>query len=63
MPGFRLRLENSYWSKGFFNVGVDFQRFVTMTAGPFDVYLEDAGKAERACRERALTCPVLHGCR
>lgn len=36
MASFRLRLENTYWLKGFFNINVDFQRFVTMTDGPIE---------------------------
>jgi hypothetical protein len=39
MVGFRLRLEDTYWSKGFFNVPVDFQRFLSQQDGPLDIYL------------------------
>lgn len=44
MLAFSVRLGNTYWSKGFFNVSVDFQRHLTMTEGPFDIYLGDASK-------------------
>jgi hypothetical protein len=42
MATFRLKLENAYWSKGFFNVTVDYERFITMTEGPIEIYLGDA---------------------
>jgi hypothetical protein len=42
MASFQLRLEKTYWSKGFFNVGVDHQRFVTMREGPLDIFLGDS---------------------
>lgn len=42
MLSFTLRLEDTYWSKGFFNVPVDFERFLTTTEGPFEIFLRDA---------------------
>ena len=45
MVSFDLRLEETYWSKGFFNVPVDFERFLTTADGPLDVFLGDSGKA------------------
>jgi hypothetical protein len=44
MPRFELRLQNTYWQKGFFNVPVDFQRFVTMEDGPIDLYRGDSAE-------------------
>ncbi len=41
MISFDLQLFDSYWSKGFFNVGVDFQRYLAQDAGPIDIYLQD----------------------
>ncbi len=46
MPSFHLRLEDTYWLKGFFNVPVDYQRFVTMDEGPIDIFLGDAAVAQ-----------------
>jgi hypothetical protein len=45
MVSFNLRLEDSYWSKGFFNVPVDFERFITSTDGPCDLFLGDSATA------------------
>jgi len=64
MPSFRLRLEDTYWSRGFFNVGVESERYVTMTEGPFDVYLEDAavpiaGRVSRSANRNAT--PRIYG--
>lgn len=64
MASFQLRLENSYWAKGFFNVGVDHQRFVTMTEGPFDLFLGDAlapvvGRVTRSDNRNAT--PRIYG--
>jgi hypothetical protein len=39
---FKLRLEQTYWSKGFFNVPVDFERFLSHDDGPVDIFLGDA---------------------
>ena len=39
MVSFNLRLEDTYWSKGFFNVPVDYERFLTTTDGPMDIFL------------------------
>jgi len=64
MPTFPLRLEKTYWLRGFFNVGVDFQRFVTATDGPFDLYLGDAvmptsGRVSR--RDNTNATPRIFG--
>jgi hypothetical protein len=42
MVSFTLQLGESYWSKGFFNVPVDVERYLTMTEGPVDIFLEAA---------------------
>jgi len=44
MIKFNVRLGDTYWSKGFFNVSVDFERYLTMTEGPIDIFLGDAKK-------------------
>lgn len=44
MVGFELRLEDTYWSKGFFNVPVDFQHFLSAKDGPVDIYLGAAAR-------------------
>jgi hypothetical protein len=42
---FNLRLEQTYWSKGFFNVPVDFERFLSPEDGPVDIFLGSASVA------------------
>ena len=64
MASFDLRLENSYWSNGLFNVGVDFERFLTQDDGPVDIYLEDeteplSGRITRSANKNAT--PRVHG--
>ena len=44
MVSFNLRLEDTYWSKGFFNVPVDFERFLTTRDGMIDILVGDAAK-------------------
>jgi hypothetical protein len=44
MINFNLRLGDTYWSKGFFNVSVDFQRYLTMAEGPIDIFLGDGAR-------------------
>jgi hypothetical protein len=39
MVVFKLRLEQTYWSKGFFNIPVDFERFLSHDDGPVDIFL------------------------
>ncbi len=58
MVGFELRLEDTYWSKGFFNVPVDFERFLSRDDGPVDIYLGDAatptaGRMSRSAQQNA----------
>ena len=64
MASYNLKLVDTYWSKGFFNVSVDFQRFVTMTDGPLDIYLGDAaepiaGRVSRTANQNAT--PRVYG--
>lgn len=64
MASFRLRLENTYWLNGFFNINVDFQRFVTMTDGPIDIYIGDSsqavvGRVSRTANQNAT--PRIYG--
>lgn len=44
MINFDVRLGDTYWSKGFFNVSVDFQRYLTMTEGLIKIFLGDAAQ-------------------
>ena len=64
MPSFQLRLENTYWSKGFFNVGVDNQKWVTETEGPYQLFLGDqtvpiTGRVSRSANQNAT--PRIYG--
>ena len=64
MASFNLRLEDTYWSKGFFNVSVDFQRFLTSTDGPLDLFLGNAtqpvrGRISRSANRNAT--PRVYG--
>ena len=64
MPSFQLRLENTYWSKGFFNVGVGSQQWVTTTEGPFQLYLGNeavpiTGRVSRSANQNAT--PRIYG--
>ena len=45
MAAFTLRLEDTYWLKGFFNVPVDVERFVSDSDGAVDLFLGDAPTA------------------
>lgn len=44
MIKFNVRLGEAYWSKGFFNVSVDFERYLTTTEGPIEIFIGDATK-------------------
>ncbi len=44
MTTFNLRLGDTYWSKGYFNGSVDFERFLTTTDGPIDIFLGNDAK-------------------
>ena len=59
MVVFRLRLEHTYWSKGFFNVPVDFERYLSHDDGPVDIFLGNARLATpgRMTRTRTATGP------
>jgi hypothetical protein len=43
MPVFHLKLQQTYYAKGFFNVLVDYDRFVRRTEGPLRLRLGTAG--------------------
>lgn len=45
MVVFKLRLEQTYWSKGFFNVPVDFERFLSLDDGAIEIFLGSASMA------------------
>jgi hypothetical protein len=58
MPTFPLKLQETYWKKGFFNVTVRHQGFVTMTEGPIEIYLGEsaqpiAGRVSRSANQNA----------
>ncbi|HYT73509.1 MAG TPA: hypothetical protein VEL79_02065 [Vicinamibacterales bacterium] len=58
MIKFELRLRDTYWSNGFFNVSVDFQRYITMTDGPIQIFLGDidtpvVGRISRSANRNA----------
>jgi len=43
MPIFNLKLQQTYFKKGFFNVIVDYDRYVRKTEGPIRLRLEPGG--------------------
>lgn len=47
MPIFPLKLHKTYLEQGFFNVTVDFDRFVRQTEGPVELVLLADGKEQR----------------
>lgn len=64
MNAFRVRLENTYWDKGFFNVPVDYERFLTNAEGPLVIFLADnaesiAGRISRTANNNAT--PRIYG--
>lgn len=66
MVGFKLTLGQEYWSKGFFNVPVDFERFLSHEDGPIDLYLGTAteptpGRMSRSANRNAT--PRVFGSR
>jgi hypothetical protein len=48
MPLFRLTLEKTYYRQGFFNVTVDFDRFIRPTEGPVELILGTCGLRSRS---------------
>lgn len=44
MPIFTLRLQPTYYKMGFFNVTVDFDRYVRSSEGPVQLRLGDSGQ-------------------
>ena len=65
MASLIFQLMKTYSEKGFFNVGVDYQRFVTMQDGPFDIFLGDStepivgGRVNRSANQNAT--PRIYG--
>jgi hypothetical protein len=64
MVGLKLRLEETYWAKGFFNVPVDYERFLSHDDGPVDIFLENAdeprpGRMSRSANRNAT--PRVYG--
>ena len=58
MVVFKLRLEQTYWLKGFFNVPVDYERFLSHDDGPVDIFLGNAveptpGRMSRSANRNA----------
>ncbi len=59
-----LRLENTYWAKGFFNVPVRFERLIAPNDGPIEIYLGNSsipvrGRIDR--RANLNNTPRIHG--
>src|SRR5687768_789640 len=44
MPVFNLKLHDTYYKKGFFNVPVNFERYVRRDNGPVDLVLGASGQ-------------------
>ena len=44
MPIFKLKLHKTYYRRGFFNIKVDFDRFVRNTDGPIELVLGKSGE-------------------
>ena len=62
LPFFRLRLEDTYWTNGFFNVNVDCERFLTTKDGPIEIQLPTgpiAGRISRGANKN--TTPRVFG--
>ncbi len=64
MHSFRLRLEETYWNKGFFNVPVDHERFLTSVEGALEIRLGDgsesiSGRISRTANSNAT--PRIYG--
>ena len=64
MPTMRLRLEPTYHKQGFFNVPVDYERFVALDDGPIEIYLENSGDPIEGRIDRKANrngTPRIHG--
>ncbi len=64
MPTLTITLEDTYWSKGFFNIPRDFERFITSEEGGIDIYLGDSpepvrGRVSRSANSNAT--PRIYG--
>ena len=61
---FNIQLGRTYWTKGFFNVPVDFERFFVGADGRFDIYLGNSteplvGRSSRSANGNAT--PRIYG--
>lgn len=67
MPVFNLKLQQTYFKQGFFNVVVDFDRYVRKTDGPVRIQLGRGGNEIDARIDRQVnnngTARVLGGVR
>jgi len=45
VTSFELRLADTYWERGFFNVPVAFEQFLTKTDGPMEIFVGDVAEA------------------
>ena len=64
LVNFTIRLEPTYWTKGFFNVPVDFERYFSHREGVFEIYLGDSnapivGRISRSANRNAT--PRIYG--
>ena len=64
MPTLAITLEDTYWSKGFFNISRDFEPFITFEEGAIDIYLGDSlepirGRVSRSANSNAT--PRVYG--
>lgn len=64
MVTFNLRLGDTYWSNGFFNVSVDFERYLTKADGPIKIFLGGSaeplvGRVSRSANKNAT--PRIYG--
>lgn len=64
MPTLTITLEDTYWSRGFFNIPRDFERFITSEEGTIDIYLGDSpeplrGRVSRSANSNAT--PRVYG--
>ena len=63
-PKYKLILGNTYYSKGFFNLGVDVERHLTYDEGPFTILVGDeqrqiTGRISREANENGT--PRIYG--
>ena len=63
-PKYKLTLGNTYYSKGFFNLGIDVERHITYEEGPFVVFVgenkrEIKGRVSREANQNGT--PRIYG--